>query len=131
MNADTSRAADAIRRALDRVPGITREGLPVVDRMSEPTPFLREPGDDALREIETAIRYFEHMTSSLKRTRTFSSYTLKHRAEEWGERRRMEPYVSNGALIVATWFMGFRIVQATGNGGRPSLNANITVTVRQ
>lgn len=37
------------------------------------------------------------------------AYAVKHRAEQWGRRNGMAPYVSNGAIIVAAIRLGIGV----------------------
>ena len=70
-------------------------------------------GDEAhLRE--EIVRATEWLTTWAKTKGTNrkagSSYSLKHVAERWHERRRLgNPYISNGALLMAAHRLGFTV----------------------
>jgi hypothetical protein len=127
---DINRAMEAIRIAHVRLPGITHEGMPGGVRLSNQPEDPIGLDQRSLEEVATAVAYLERLQRSLKRSRTCGSYSLKHRAEEWGEANGMSNYVSNGALLVAAVFLGFKVVQGTGLCG-PSINADVTVQVVQ
>lgn len=67
-------------------------------------------GDPYDREVQTAVAFLR----LLKPTKAAAyhspgSYGLKHAAETWGRYHRMEPYVSNGALIAAAVSLGYPV----------------------
>jgi hypothetical protein len=64
-------------------------------------------GSYSLRQIATAAAFLA--TLEPIKTARVSSYHLKHVAEKWGRENGMEPYVTNGALIVAAAALGFAI----------------------
>ncbi|HEY0875555.1 MAG TPA: hypothetical protein VGD94_18910 [Vicinamibacterales bacterium] len=121
------RAVDAIRLALQRFPGLSAEGLPILDRNYAPLdPWVNY----TQAQVHTAMDYLRVEQASCKRNKTLGSYTLKHRAERHVEecfRREIDTatlYVSNGAMIAAAIGLGFKV--EPNDPGR-SLNAMITV----
>jgi hypothetical protein len=96
-----------------------RESLPSFDAAG----FCRTcrygpPEDD---QVKTAIAFLSQVRPSKRPT--ISSYILKHRAEDWGKRNGLEPYVSNGAMIAAAIRLDLVIE-------RHGINATIGVSKR-
>ena len=60
---------------------------------------------DGIAQIETACQYLRQFGPSPRN----GSYGLKHDIEYWGSDVGLEPYVSNGAAIVAAILCGYRI----------------------
>lgn len=50
-------------------------------------------------EVATALAYID--LCDITKTPSISSYTLKHCAERWGKSNNFEPYLGNGAFILA------------------------------
>lgn len=76
-------------------------------------------------QIETAIEFLR-LCRKTKQATSVSSYWLKHVAERWGRRNGFEPYVTNGAAIVAALALGF-VVKRISRIGSKNPNARIGV----
>jgi hypothetical protein len=77
----------------------------------------------AAEQVATAMAFLRQCQK--QKTPNRSSYQLKHVTEHWGRCNGMEPYVTNGALIVAAIFLGFAVEW----DGR-SLHVGVAVSVR-
>jgi len=101
---DLREAANAVALVRLTFPLIEPRGIgPYVD------PYRRDQhsfdDDDGLEQVATAIEYL--LTFGLDGPT--DSYEVKHLAEYWSRRNGMAPYVSNGAMIVASCYLGFEI----------------------
>ena len=84
-------------------------------------------GDPPVDEVERAVAFLRAVGPPIK-TPKFSSYGLKHAAENWARKHHNgNPYVSNGALLVAAYHLGFPVKR---NKLRHSLNALVGVSKR-
>ena len=90
-------ALTAIEVAKARLPTLTATGIDI------------SVGHDefSVANIATAIAFLR-LCRKIK-TPTYSSYFLKHVAERWGGHNGMQPYITNGELIVAAVYLGFHI----------------------
>ncbi|MCW9035233.1 MAG: hypothetical protein OQJ97_13510 [Rhodospirillales bacterium] len=83
-----------------------------------------------LDQLELALIYIDMQTPRKTINRDFSSYGLKHRAENLSRKQKLFThlgnYVSNGMLIVAALIRGFDC-KPTGPG---SLNAYFNISSR-
>lgn len=104
-----------------QLPPHDSNGFYLMDGRPHPLGCYGPPKSPCEKQVETAVAYL----SQLKPTKqpTSSSYYLKHRAEQWGRRHGMEPYVSNGALIEAAIRLGLTIKPL-------HINADIGVSIR-
>jgi hypothetical protein len=108
-------AIQAIEAAKAQVPELTSHGKGVpTDRTSgwvyEGALFDKERNSFSPRNVATAIAYLrEYCRPARTRKGGTSSYGLKHDAERWGQRNGLQPYVTNGELIVAAVYLGFKI----------------------
>ena len=84
---------------------------------SAPTPVRAD-------QVATAMEYLRQFRPIKKGT--YSSYHLKHLAENWGNKAGLSYYISNGALITAALTLGL-VVQPYR---RPSPNAKIGISKR-
>jgi len=105
----------AIRKVLNQHPELSPDGYDKLNHPGLPTPgssrLRQESRDhflsqDGLSEINTACEYIlSHDIPDW-----WTSYTLKHAAERWGQRNGYSGFVSNGAAIVAAILCGFTIL---------------------
>jgi hypothetical protein len=105
--------ATAIALAKEKFPDLSASGLNTTDV---------DPVD--VDQVATAIAYLRNLRPT--KTTTRGSYGLKHSAERWGRANRMEPYVTNGALIAAAVALGFVVKR---QDGRNNPNADIGVNI--
>ena len=79
--------------------------------------------DDIAEQVRVAVARLSLCEKTKTVNRRVGSYTLKHECEAWAGR-----YVSNGALLMAAWLLGFKIKQIAhgpngwlniSNKGRP------------
>ncbi len=60
------------------------------------------------KEVETAKKWIAlHVKPRKTLNMSYNSYRLKHLVERWGDKNGLEPYVSNGALILAMQQSGY------------------------
>jgi hypothetical protein len=104
-----------------KLPPHDSNGFYLPDGRPCPGGFYRGRTPPIDREVKTAIAYLSQLTPTKRPT--YSSYYLKHRAENWGKRHGHCSYVSNGALIEAAIRLGLTIKPI-------SINAHIGVSVR-
>ena len=83
-------------------------------------------GDFNPAQVWTAYRFLRMLEKSNRPT--VSSYSVKHYAERWGRTVGLQPYVTNGAAIVAAHVAGFVVVRG-GNCAAPC-NAGIGIAKR-
>ena len=101
---DLREATNAVALARLTFPLIEPRGIgPYVDPYQRDQHSLDD--DYGLEQVATAIEYL--LTFGLDGP--MDSYEVKHLAEYWGRRNAMAPYVSNGAMIVASCYLGFEI----------------------
>ncbi len=102
-----------------KLPPLDSNGFYLMDGRPAPHGCYDQPQPPADDQTETALAYM----SQLKPTKrpTYSSYYLKHHAEEWGRRHGHCSYVSNGALIAAAIRLKL-VIKPTG------INADIGVS---
>jgi hypothetical protein len=101
---DLREATNAVALASLSFPLIEPRGIgPYVDPYQRDQHSLDD--DYGLEQVATAIEYL--LTFGLDGPT--DSYEVKHLAEYWGRRNGMAPYVSNGAMIVASCYLGFAI----------------------
>ena len=112
---DIANGRQAIAQAKARYPDLTCWGM-----NKWGTEFARNREEFQPSRTATAISYL----SQCNRTNqpTMDSYALKHQAEHWGKVSGMCPYVSNGELICAAYYLGFRLTQI---GSGPDVRINI------
>ena len=58
-----------------------------------------------LLQIQTVLKFCNFNTIP----KHFTSYTLKHAAENWGEEFRYEDYVTNGCAVVGAVLAGYTV----------------------
>jgi hypothetical protein len=63
--------------------------------------------------VATAMAFLNRCRKTKKPTR--GSYGLKHLAERWGRDNGLEPYITNGALIVAAVALGFKVIRQSSS----------------
>jgi hypothetical protein len=67
-------------------------------------------------EFEAAFEFIRAGMPGLRHAKRYHSYSLKHRAEEWGGTICPEwSYVSNGAMIAAAYAFGWNVKRARLN----------------
>lgn len=106
---------------------ISAEGL--LPNSREPDGLaLNEPDD---KQIELATQWLTKFAKPLKTVRRTrgTSYGLKHRVENWAiTEQQDDPYVSNGAFIVAALRLGYVLKRARGSkSGSQNVYFNIAV----
>jgi hypothetical protein len=87
----------AIERAMAVFPNLGMNGLDGV-----------RAGEFNKKQIATCL-LFLHQCHMASPKRCDSSYFLKHLIERWGRTVGIEPYISNGCMIVAAVALGFPI----------------------
>jgi hypothetical protein len=107
-------ATRAIEAAKAAMPELTTWGVGIKDDRRE----FSGPG------VATAIAFLRQCTKT--NDPRFSSYGLKHAAERWGKQHGLESYVTNGELIAAAIYLGFKIEKAMD---RQNPNVTVAVTV--
>ena len=70
---------------------------------------MNQPDDRSLKplEVETAIAFLRLCQKA--KTPVYDANFLKHIVQRWGGCNELSPYVSNGALIVASIYLGFLV----------------------
>jgi hypothetical protein len=116
----TIEAIEAIEMAKAAYPKLCTDGMG--EGMTAET-FERSRNDFEPANVATAIAYLRQRRT-VKHPRV-SSYHLKHLAERWGRENGMQPYITNGELIVAAIYLGIKIKPAVFR----SLNVAVGVRV--
>lgn len=88
------------------VHNISAEGL--LPNSSEPNGVAsKEPEEKQITLATAWLRRFARPLKTVRRTRG-TSYNLKHQVEHWARAEKVDdPYVSNGAFIVAALRLGY------------------------
>jgi hypothetical protein len=104
---------EAIAMAKSAMPTLTPHGVGVYDSelrrwVSSGPEFEKARGHHfTTAQVATALAFLQQCNKT--KTPNLSSYGLKHAAERWGRRHGMEPYITNGELIVAAIYLDFKI----------------------
>jgi hypothetical protein len=73
---------------------------------------------NTIAQVATSIAFISQL--ELSKTPTHGSYGMKHAAEKWGRCHGMEPYVANGAFIVAALYSGVAMSRKQGMQNSPN-----------
>jgi hypothetical protein len=98
---------------------LTFEGIGTHERPAQPderwpivyagAAFERQRNAFDANEVATAIAFLRRFKPTKTVRSGVRSYALKHSAEIWGRRNGMAGYVSQGELIAAALYLGFKI----------------------
>jgi hypothetical protein len=101
MHPNHAEVAAALKKALAAYPNLTPNGFDETNR-----PFAGDYPFSCI-EVATALAFLKQCQPAQRAT--YTSYELKHMAEDWGQANGLAGFVSNGALIVAAVALDFPI----------------------
>lgn len=97
-------AEKAVDMAREKFPFFDPRGLGPYDQPYVPDQHSFDT-DSGRKQVATGIAALK----ALRLLNGVDAYAAKHRAEQWGRRNGMAPYVSNGAIIAAAVGLGIGV----------------------